>query len=45
MDLSRGLGDVYKRQASKSANSWVLSPISARATIPVEIKKASIASS
>jgi hypothetical protein len=29
------------RAASKKASNWVLSPISARATMPVEISKAS----
>src|SRR5450759_5386897 len=34
-----------KRAASMKARSWVLSPISARATTPVEISSASITSS
>jgi hypothetical protein len=31
-----------KRAANKKANSWVLSPISARATAPVERRRASM---
>jgi len=31
-----------KRAASRKASNWVLSPISARATMPVETRKASI---
>jgi hypothetical protein len=33
---------LRKRSANTKANSWVLSPISAKATMPVEIQKACI---
>jgi hypothetical protein len=33
---------LRKRAANTSDKSWVLSPISAKATMPVETKKASI---